>query len=114
MPNVNKIQQTKKALIVAMEKSLGVVTNACKIVGVDRTTFYNYYNSDPEFKKACDDCENIAIDFAESKLKQLINEGDTVATIFYLKTKGKHRGYIQTIENINKNTEYKIVTNLDE
>lgn len=103
MPNSNKILQTKKALIEAMQKSLGVVTQACKTVGVTRTTFYEYYNNDPEFKKACDDVNDIAIDFVESKLFKQIENGDTTAMLFYLKTKAKHRGYIQTIENINKN-----------
>ncbi len=47
MSKINKIQQNKKALIQAMEKSLGVVTTACKLAGLDRGTYYNYYNNDP-------------------------------------------------------------------
>ncbi len=98
MPRVNKLQQNKKALLDALEKSLGVVTTACKTVGCDRTTYYNYYNQDAEFKRAVDDIENIALDFAESKLHGQIQKGDTVATIFYLKTKGKKRGYVERQE----------------
>lgn len=88
----------KKALIEAMQKSLGVVTQACKIAGVDRGTYYNYYDSDPAFKKACDDCSEIALDFAESKLYKQIEDGVPVSTIFFLKTKGKNRGYIERSE----------------
>lgn len=92
---MNKVEHNKKALIPALEKSLGVVTTACKQVGIGRTTFYNYYNSDKDFAKQVDEVENAALDFAESKLHNLIEEGNPSATIFFLKTKGKGRGYIE-------------------
>lgn len=95
---MNKVKHNKKALLTALEKALGVVTIACKDVGVGRTTFYNYYNADTEFKKAVDDVENIALDFAESQLHKQIKEGNTTATIFFLKTKGRKRGYIERQE----------------
>jgi hypothetical protein len=85
----------KTALIDAMQKSMGVVTEACKVANISRTSFYLYYNNDPVFQKACDECEHIALDFAESQLYKQIKDGSTTATIFYLKTKGKHRGYIE-------------------
>jgi CRP-like cAMP-binding protein len=94
----NKIQQNKKALLAAMEKSLGVVTTACKAVGIDRTTFYKYLNEDPDFATAVAELENVALDFAESSLMKQIQEGQTAATIFYLKTKGKARGYVERSE----------------
>ena len=63
-----------------------------------RTTYYDWYNSDPEFKKEVDDLQNVALDFAESQLHKQIAENSTTATIFYLKTKGKKRGYIERQE----------------
>ena len=96
--NSNKIQHTKKAIIDALEKSLGVVTTACKIVGIDRTTFYRYLKDDPDFAKEVQDIEDIAIDFVESQLFKQIKEGNTTATIFYLKTKAKKRGYVERQE----------------
>jgi len=98
MSRTNKTQQKKKALLEALEKSLGVVTSACKIVGVDRTTFYKYVNEDVEFKRAVDDVENIALDFAESQLHKQIQNGEVSSTIFFLKTKGKKRGYVEKQE----------------
>jgi len=94
----NKIQQTKKALIEAMQKSLGNVTQSCKLVGVNRSTYYDYYNKDADFAQACDDCENIALDFVESQLHKQIKDGVPSSTIFYLKTKGKKRGYVERKE----------------
>jgi hypothetical protein len=95
---MNKTEQHKKAIIEALEKSLGVVTTACKIVGVGRTTFYEWLKDDEEFAKQVDDIQNIALDYAESQLHKQIGDGSTAATIFYLKTKGKKRGYIERQE----------------
>lgn len=94
-PKDNKILQQKKVLLAALEKSLGVVTTACKSVGLDRGTFYQYYHKDASFKAAVDDIENVALDFAESQLHKQIQRGEVSSTIFYLKTKGKHRGYVE-------------------
>lgn len=88
----------KKALIEALESTLGVVTSACKKVGLSRNTFYEYCKQDAEFKKQVDDIENIALDFVESQLHKQISDGNTTATIFYLKTKGKKRGYVERQE----------------
>jgi hypothetical protein len=88
----------KRLILEALEKTLGVVTSACKIADVGRSTFYEWLEKDPEFKKAVDDISDIALDFAESKLHEQIKEKNTAATIFYLKTKGKRRGYIEKTE----------------
>ena len=88
----------KKNLLAALEKSLGIVTTACKIVDCNRSTFYKYYNNDQDFKNAVDELENLTLDFVESKLHKQIKDDNTTATIFYLKTKGKKRGYVERRE----------------
>lgn len=98
MAKSDKIQHNKKALLLALEKSLGVVTTACKNVGLDRSTFYRYLEEDEEFKKQVEDIFNVALDFAESQLHKQINKGNVTAIIFYLKTKGKSRGYIERLD----------------
>jgi len=104
MSKSNKTQHNKKKLIEAMSKCLGVVTTACKLAGLNRSTYYEYYNSDPDFKAQADDIENVVLDFAESQLHKQIKEGNPSSTIFFLKTKGKKRGYFEKTlnENINK------------
>jgi hypothetical protein len=42
--------------------------------------------------------EEIMLDFGEHKLMERIAKGDTLATMFLLKTKGKRRGYIERQE----------------
>jgi len=88
----------KGNLLEALEQSLGVVTTACKIVDCNRSTFYKYYNNDSKFRESVDELQNMTLDFAESQLHKQIQDGNTTATIFYLKTKGKRRGYIERKE----------------
>ena len=95
---MNKTEQHKKAIIEALEKSLGVVTTACKIVGIGRTTFYGWMKEDEVFAERVEDIQNIALDFVESKLFENIKDGKTSEMIFYLKTKGKDRGYVERQE----------------
>ena len=91
-------------LIDAMESCHGIVSDACKSVDVSRVTYYKYLKEDEEFKKSIDEIEGVVIDFVEGKLFKLIEKGDVAATLFYLKTKGKSRGYVERSEvehNIN-------------
>jgi hypothetical protein len=100
MKQISKQNVTlKKAMIEALEKSLGIVTTACKIVKIERNTHYRWIREDEDYKAAVIGIEDMAIDFAESKLHNQISKGDTTATIFYLKTKGKKRGYIERTEH---------------
>tara|TARA_R100000935_G_scaffold17857_2_gene34581 strand:+ start:1078 stop:1437 length:360 start_codon:yes stop_codon:yes gene_type:complete len=96
---MNKSRHIKKeSLLKALEQSLGVVTLACKKADIPRSTFYKWLKEDDEFAKEVKDIENIALDFAESQLHKQISENSTSATIFYLKTKGKNRGYVERQE----------------
>jgi hypothetical protein len=95
----------KTAMLEALEKSLGIVTSAAKVVGIRRETHYAWLNEDPEYKAAVESLNDIALDFAESQLHKQIQNGNVVATIFYLKTKGKGRGYIERTELTGKDGE---------
>ena len=91
-------EQKKKDMLVALEKTLGVVTTAARQIGIERTTHYYWMKEDEEYKQAVQSIDDVALDFAESKLHSLIQNDDTAATIFFLKTKGKKRGYIERQE----------------
>ena len=91
------METQKRAALEALEKSLGVVTTACKSIGLARSTFYEWLKED-SFKQAVNEIQEVAIDFAESQLHKQIADGNTSATIFYLKTKGKKRGFVERQE----------------
>ncbi|NQV77302.1 MAG: hypothetical protein HQ490_02985 [Lutibacter sp.] len=95
---MNKTEQHKKAIIESLENSLGVVTTACKIVGIGRTRFYEWLKEDEAFAKEVSEIDQVALDFVESQLYKQIRKGSIAAIIFYLKTKGKKRGYIERQE----------------
>ena len=95
-------EQLKKALLKALEKSLGIVTTACNNVGVGRTTYYDWLKNDAKFKAAVEDVKEVALDFTESALYKGIEDGVPSLIIFKLKTSGKHRGYVERQEIVQR------------
>ena len=93
-----KTAKDKERMIEALTKSLGIVTNAVKVTGISRTTHYAWMEKDPEYRSRVEEATDAQIDVVEGNLIQRIQEGDTTATIFYLKTKGKKRGYTERME----------------
>jgi hypothetical protein len=91
---------TKEAFIIAYRENFGNITIACQACGISRTMYQNWMKNDPEFKKALAEIEpeEIMLDWGEHKLMERITKGDTLATMFLLKTKGKRRGYIEKTE----------------
>ncbi len=92
---MDKTDNKKKDMLAALEVSLGVVTSACKKADVARSTHYQWLQEDEDYKKEVESIQDLALDFAETQLFSNIKDGDTIATIFYLKTKGKKRGFIE-------------------
>jgi hypothetical protein len=110
----------KKKILEALEIYKGIVTSACKSVNLPRSTYYSWLETDQEFKDAVAEIQDTAIDFVESKLMEKIN-GVTIAAkgpddedvyhvppsdtaiIFFLKTRGKKRGYVERMEVDNMN-----------
>lgn len=88
----------KKAMLEALEKSLGIVTTACKTVGISRETHYRWLREDEAYKESVDSIADLTLDFVESQLHRQIQNGEVTSTIFYLKTKGKKRGFIEKQE----------------
>ena len=97
--STDSIGHTKKAMIAALEKSLGIVSTAAKQVGISRDTHYRWMSGDEDYKAEVEELSEVALDFVESQLFKQIKEGNTAASIFYLKTKGKKRGYIEKTQH---------------
>jgi len=94
----NKSDTLRKKLISELEKNRGLISISCKKVGINRSTYYDWYNKYPDFKKAADEVIELTIDNVESKLHENIDDGCKDSIKFYLSTKAKSRGYIQRQE----------------
>ncbi len=90
----------KQMAVEAYIKSFGIVTKAAKVADIDRSTFYEWLKNDTEFKHAIDNAqhEEYQLDFAENALMEMIKAKNVAATIFFLKTKGRNRGYIERLD----------------
>lgn len=94
----------KKAFLDKFIGTLGNISGTCKAIGIDRPTFYMWLKKDQAFKQMVEDVPEVRLDFAEQQLNKLIKADHPAAIIFFLKTKGKRRGYIERSEidaNIN-------------
>lgn len=94
----NKIEQLKKAAVESHYKNNGNVSATCRAVNIGRTQFYQWKKDDKEFAAAIDNVTDFCIDKVEDALMGQIEKGDTTAIIFYLKTIGKKRGYVERSE----------------
>lgn len=89
---------TQKRVIQALKEANGILAQAAENLGCSRTTIYNYINKYPKVEAAYDEASNTVIDKVESKLFTLIKDGNVPSTIFFLKTKGRDRGYTEHIQ----------------
>ena len=99
------LNKRQKAMLEALEKTAFNVSAACKMVGIDRKTHYDWLNKFNTYKKQCEEIQESLIDFAESQLLKKMKNEDLGAIIFFLKTKGKKRGYTERIETETKEVE---------
>jgi len=95
----------KAAMLQALEKTLGIITPAAKMVGISRETHRKWCISDPDYASKVSELESVALDFAESMLTKRMEQGSDAAVIFFLKTRGKARGYVERTEHIVETTE---------
>ena len=90
--------KSKDEFLKVFKKALGNVSVACNNFDIERSTFYDWYNNDPDFRAKADAVKEIRKDFIESALDKRIQEGDTTAIIFAAKTQCKDRGYVEKQE----------------
>ncbi len=85
---------TRKAnLLKAMVRTLCIMTTALAGAHVTRKTYSLWRADDEVFAKAADELLEVQLDYVEGALFKRVQEGDTTAILFYLRTKGRARGY---------------------
>ena len=102
-------------IIQIYEKKGCNITATCTALGISRKTFYEWKEKKKKLAEGLEAAEEAIIDFAESKLVEHINNDDVQALIFFLRTKGKKRGYVEKTEtDVNINQFEKLMQDTEE
>jgi hypothetical protein len=88
----------KKLMIDALGGSLGIVSTACRQVGISRQVHYNWLKNDENYKYHVEEASQVLKDFGEHALLKLIKDENPAAVIFFNKTRNKDRGYYEKQE----------------
>ena len=89
-------------VIAALDAAGGIKTTAAQKLGCDPSTVHGYINRYWEIGDALTRITESKLDLAEAKLLKHIKNGNLTAIIFYLKTQGKARGYVERVESTGK------------
>ena len=87
----------KGELEAALMATMGNITVAARRLGVDRGTVYRAIERF-KMQDVLEQAREKRLDMAESTLDKLMQEGNVTAVIFFLKTQGQKRGYIERKE----------------
>jgi len=90
-----KAKFTQQQVIDALKETKGMVYLAADRLGCEAQTIYNYRDRYPAVKAEMEAQDGKIDDIAEMKLYQAIMAGESWAVQFRLRTKAKHRGYIE-------------------
>lgn len=92
------IRRRQKAFLEAYSNSLSNVSIACREIGISRNAYYEWKKKYPEFAEKINEFDESLIDFVENMLMKNIREQKEASIFFFLKTKGKQRGYVERHE----------------
>lgn len=82
----------------ALESTMGNITASCEKAEISRKLHYKWVDQFPEYKEFVESIPDRVFDFVEGSLHKQIQSGNTTATIFWLKTKAKDKGYVERQE----------------
>ncbi|KKT30745.1 MAG: hypothetical protein UW18_C0011G0006 [Microgenomates group bacterium GW2011_GWF1_44_10] len=88
----------KQDLVDAIHKYNGNISAIARAFGITRSAIYDYIEKRPELKDIIQDERESILDDAESELFKQAKRGNLSALIFFLKTQGKKRGYVERSE----------------
>ena len=98
-------RQKKAKFLKALEARMLNVTAACEAVEISRSIAYKWKSNDPDFAEKWKEVEESFYDKLETTMfAKALTEQDNTMLIWLSKTKMKHRGYVEKVEqdlNIN-------------
>lgn len=76
----------------------GNIAAVARKLGVTRQSVYNHIRQHPTVQEALQQARETMLDNAESVLYREVLDGNMTAVIFFLKTQGRTRGYVERQE----------------
>jgi hypothetical protein len=94
-----KMGRPQKKFLEILEKNLGIVAPACRAnKNMARSTHYDWMKKYEGYAEKVEEINEMTLDFVEGKLMQNVSDGDPASIFFFLKCKGKRRGYVEKQE----------------
>jgi hypothetical protein len=94
---------TQAQVAEAITRASGFVSVAARSLGCSSDTVENYIKRSPVVAEAKRAARELMLDMAESALAKKVQDGDTQAIMFTLKTIGKQRGFVERVETTGAN-----------
>lgn len=88
-----KQAEDRKKFVEVLTENNGRLLITREICGVSKATLFRYRKKFPEFGAAVNEAKSLQVDYVEGKLFDLIDKNNVNAIIFFLKTRGRDRGY---------------------
>lgn len=95
---MGRLSKKQEAFLEAYKAKGMNVSEACKAVSIDRTTYYRWCNKNNTFVRKRDEAIETLYDFTESKLIKQIKNDNLRAIIFFCETRMRDRGYYKRQE----------------
>lgn len=98
---IGKVKKTtlkESEVLKAIELNAGVISDTAKMLRTSYARLKQFIEDNPRLKQAAEDVSEIKKDMAESKLNEHIRNGNLTAIMFFLKTKAKDRGYVESMD----------------
>jgi hypothetical protein len=98
---IGKVKKTylkESDILRALELNAGVLSETAKMLRTSYSRLKEFIDSNPSLKQAADDVLEVKKDLAESELNKHIKKGNLTAIIFFLKTRAKDRGYVESMD----------------
>jgi len=86
----------------ALLRNFGIISYAAKELGCSYSALWKRVHATEELLAAKERAEEKILDIAEAQLFKNIKEGKEASLFFFLKCRGKHRGYVEKhqVENL--------------
>lgn len=89
---------TVKEVEALIDECRGNIAQIARRLGVSRGTIWNRIKGNERLEEKLEQARETLIDDAEDVLIRKVLEGSTPELIFFLKTRGRHRGYTERHE----------------